>query len=230
VEETNNLLKGFFSSHSISGRALSEAYKKNQQIIKDVEGVSFLYKDICLHQLFEQQAALFPEAIALAQGDFQLSYEELNQKANYLAHHLLDRGIGPEVRVGICLKRSPEMILALLAILKAGGAYVPLDVDLPQSRLLYQIQDSQIALLLTQKQMAETLGDVFDQLLCLDHFWDQLHQVLRASLRALCVRIRVSGIIFDGYCKRFLWLPMTAFCNEPRSVLMRLDLKFSGRY
>ncbi|MGH2510528.1 MAG: amino acid adenylation domain-containing protein, partial [Ktedonobacteraceae bacterium] len=82
-------------------------------------------------------------------------------------------GVGPEVRVGVCLHRSLEMILAFLAILKAGGAYVPLDVALPRSRLQYQVQDAHIALLLTQQHMVEVLGDVCDHLLYLDGFWDR---------------------------------------------------------
>ncbi|GHO64158.1 hypothetical protein KSC_030500 [Ktedonobacter sp. SOSP1-52] len=202
-----------------------------------------LYEDICLHQLFEQQSALFPEAIALAQGDFQLSYGELNRKANYLARHLLDRGIGPEVRVGICLDRSPEMILALLAVLKAGGAYVPLDAVLPLARLQYQIQDSQIALLLTQKQIAAALGDVFDQLLCLDHFWDQRGEDTEQNSTSLVSPDNLIYIIYtsgstgqpkgvmcthSSLSNHFRWLLQTFPLAPDDRVLQRTSISFDA--
>src|SRR5207244_10027888 len=87
----------------------------------------FASADSCIHQLFERQAARTPEALALAGGEERLTYRELNERANRLAHHLVERGVGPEVLVAVCLERSPQAIVALLAILKAGGAYVPLD-------------------------------------------------------------------------------------------------------
>lgn len=95
--------------------------RKGLDRAKKTDGLAMFPEHICLHRFFEQRVALAPEAVALAQGDFQLSYGELNRRANQLAHHLSALGVGPEVRVGVCLNRSPEMILALLAVLKAGG-------------------------------------------------------------------------------------------------------------
>ena len=89
------------------------------------------YPDICTHSLFEKQVNQTPSAVALKWSDQTLSYIELNQRANQLAHYLQDLGVKPGILVGICLERSPEMIIALLAILKAGGAYVPLDQGEP---------------------------------------------------------------------------------------------------
>ena len=91
--------------------------------------------DLCVHQLFEQQVERTPEATALIFEDQELTYSELNARANQLAHHLIDLGVGPEVIVGVCLERSVALIVALLAILKAGGAYLPLDPSWPHERL-----------------------------------------------------------------------------------------------
>ncbi|SHN30776.1 amino acid adenylation domain-containing protein [Pseudomonas asturiensis] len=111
----------------------------------------------CAHQRFEAQAARTPQAIALSLGAEQLSYEQLNRRANQLAHKLREQGVGPDVRVGLSAERSLDMIVGLLAILKAGGAYVPLDPDYPQDRLSFLMQDSGIELLLTQAAVLDRL-------------------------------------------------------------------------
>ncbi|WP_213764828.1 non-ribosomal peptide synthetase [Caballeronia sp. dw_19] len=110
-----------------------------------------------VHRLFERHAIKTPDAPALLFGDEVLSYRELDQRANQLAHRLVKLGVGPEVKVGIGLERSIEMVVGLLAILKAGGAYVPLDPDYPPERLAYMIGDSGVELLLTQRAISERL-------------------------------------------------------------------------
>ncbi len=109
-------------------------------------------QEICIHQLFEQQALNHPNQVATHFDGTELSYRELNQKANQLAGFLKKKGVGPEVLVGICLDRSHEMIIGLLAILKAGGAYVPLDKSFPRKRLKTIIEDAQIEVILTQHE------------------------------------------------------------------------------
>ena len=121
----------------------------------------------CAHQIIEAQAERAPQAIALSIGGESLSYEQLNQRANRLAHKLRAQGVGPEVRVGLAVERGFEMIIGLLAILKAGGAYVPLDPDSPSARLGYLLEDSGIALLLTQAEVRTRLS-VPSQVLCLE--------------------------------------------------------------
>ncbi|WP_190285780.1 non-ribosomal peptide synthetase [Montanilutibacter psychrotolerans] len=118
--------------------------------------------DVCIHELFERQAVAAPHAIAVEQGDERLSYQELNERANRLARHLRELGVVPEERVAICLQRSAEMLVAILAVLKAGGAYVPLDPSYPQERLDYMLQDSQPRVLLTQAglEVARKLASV----------------------------------------------------------------------
>ena len=111
--------------------------------------------DVCVHQLFEAQAESTPDAVALVFEQESLTYVELNRRANRLAHHLRRLGIGPEVRVGICVERSVEMIVGLFGILKAGGAYVPLDPKYPHERLAFMLEDSGARVLLTQESLQE---------------------------------------------------------------------------
>ena len=110
-----------------------------------------------VHRLIERQARVHPEAVALLFGDEALTYAELNARANRLAHRLIALGVGPEVKVGIAVERSIEMVVGLLAILKAGGAYVPLDPEYPADRLAYMVEDSGIGLLLTQSAVKDRL-------------------------------------------------------------------------
>ena len=111
----------------------------------------------CLHELFEQQAAARPDAVAVIFENRSISYGELNQRANRLARYLMRLEVGPEVLVGICVERSIEMVVGLLGALKAGGAYVPLDPSYPSERLAYMIQDSRLPLLVTQETLSERL-------------------------------------------------------------------------
>jgi aspartate racemase len=111
--------------------------------------------DTCIHQLFEAQVERTPNAIAVVFENEQLTYQQLNHRANQLAHHLQKWGVKPEVTVGICLERSLEMLVALLAILKAGGAYIPLDPTYPQERLAFMLEDSLLSLLLTTSKIIQ---------------------------------------------------------------------------
>jgi amino acid adenylation domain-containing protein len=145
-----------------------------------------------LSQLVEAQAARSPEAIALVfpdgDGSFQITYEHLNAKANQLAYYLRSLGVGPDRRVGVCLERSGEMVVALLAVLKAGGAYVPLDPAYPVERLAFLLDDSQAPVLLTHSHLLERLagmgsgGRVAREhtspflTLCLDTEWETINQ------------------------------------------------------
>ncbi|MGZ7457996.1 non-ribosomal peptide synthase/polyketide synthase [Pseudomonas sp. Ma2-10] len=112
---------------------------------------------LCVHQLIEAQAVARPDATALIFNDLELSFDQLNRRANQLAHRLRALGIGPEVRVGLAMQRTPAMIIGLLAILKAGGAYVPLDPAYPAERLRYLMEDSAITLLISQSWLREKL-------------------------------------------------------------------------
>ncbi|MBW8843377.1 MAG: amino acid adenylation domain-containing protein, partial [Burkholderiales bacterium] len=122
--------------------------------------------ELCIHQLFEQQARLRPEAIALVFEHEQLSYAALNARANQLAHHLLSLGVLPDTRVAICLPRSTEMVVALLATLKAGAAYVPLDPAYPAHRLAFMLEDSSPLVLLTDAEGQRALPALSGMRVC----------------------------------------------------------------
>lgn len=124
--------------------------------------------DLCLHQLFEQAAERQPDHPALRNGERCLSYGELNARSNQLAHFLRAQGAGPDVRVGLCVTRSVEMVVGLLAILKAGSAYVPLDPDYPQERLSFLITDSQSPILLTQEHLLPRLPETHAAVFCFE--------------------------------------------------------------
>src|SRR5258708_23703598 len=111
----------------------------------------------CVHELFEAQVARTPDAVAAEFQGKQLTYRELNARANQLAHYLGKQGVGPEVLVGVCVERSFEMLVSILAVLKAGAAYVPLDPTYPSERIAFMIEDAGLSLLLTQARVATRL-------------------------------------------------------------------------
>lgn len=122
----------------------------------------------CVHELFEAQVRKSPDAIAAIFEGSHLTYAELNARANQLAHFLRASSVGPEVLVGVCLERSPDMAVALLAILKAGGAYVPLDPDYPRERLAFIMEDSRPAIVLTVTSLIDRFADPGIPVVCLD--------------------------------------------------------------
>ncbi|MES2818300.1 MAG: amino acid adenylation domain-containing protein, partial [Pseudomonadota bacterium] len=137
-------------------------------------------RDQLIHGLFEQQVARSPDACALSDDAGQrLSYAALNHQANQLAHHLIERGVGPDQRVAVCLKRSPEMVVALLAILKAGGAYVPIDPDLPAVRRNFMLHDSAPIAVLTDNHLLEAVQGLNLPVLVLDRNSPDMARIAR---------------------------------------------------
>lgn len=152
---------------------LTEA--ERYQLLVEWNGTQAQYPlEQCIHQLFEAQVEKTPDAVAVVFEDKQLTYRELNERANQLAHYLKKLGVKPDVLVGICVERSWEMLVGLLGILKAGGAYVPLDPAYPQERLAFMLSDSQMPILLTQQQLLERLPDYQAYVICLDTDWETI--------------------------------------------------------
>ncbi len=134
---------------------------ERQQLISDWNSTSEEYESqLCVHHLFQRQAAATPEAIAVAFEDQQLTYAQLNERSNQLARYLRALGVGPEILVGIFIDRSIEMVVGLLGILKAGAAYVPLDPAFPKERLAFMIADSRVKVLVTTENLAQELPAV----------------------------------------------------------------------
>ena len=131
-------------------------------------------RDKCIHQLFEEQAAQTPQAIAVVIGERCVTYAELNARTNQLAVYLQNLGVGPETLVGLCVDRSLDTVAGLLGILKAGGAYLPLDPAHPKERLSLILQDAGAALLLTHEHVALNLEGVEPRVVCLDSDWPMI--------------------------------------------------------
>ncbi|WP_414587519.1 amino acid adenylation domain-containing protein [Scytonema sp. PCC 10023] len=139
-------------------------------------------QDKCIHQLFEEQVELTPDAVAVVFDNQQLTYRELNCRANQLAHYLKSLGLGADVLVGICVERSLEMVVGLLGILKAGGAYVPLDPEYPKERLAFMLSDTQVSVLLTQRRLVNELFEQEPRLVCFDTDGDAIARESQENL------------------------------------------------
>jgi len=150
---------------------------ERQQLLVEWNDTQVDYpKHLCIHQLFEAQVQQTPDAVAVVFEDEQLTYGELNCRANQLAHHLGSLDVGPDSLVGICVERSLKMIVGLLGILKAGAAYVPLDPSYPQERLAFMLKDAPVPILLTQQQLVEKLPEHQARVVCLDTEWEAMAQ------------------------------------------------------
>jgi amino acid adenylation domain-containing protein len=128
-------------------------------------------REQCVQQLFEAQVSRSPDSVAFVYENQQLTYGELNARANQLAHYLCRLGVGNEIPVGICMERSWEMVVAVLGVLKAGGAYVPLDPSHPRTRLAFVMEDAGISVLLTQERLVADLPEIGARVVCFDSEW-----------------------------------------------------------
>lgn len=173
--------------------------EEHQQVLVTWNDTSIEYsKALCIHQLFEAQAHLTPNAIAVTIESECLTYEELNKRANQLAHHLRLYQIGPEVAVTIFLEHSLDMMVAILGVLKAGGAYVPLDSTYPKERLVTILQIIQSPFVITQKKFAQQIASQVADLICLDSEWDIISQSSTQNLTNLCSPENLAYIIFTS--------------------------------
>lgn len=162
------------------GQRLSDlplmSYTEHLQLLQARALPQIQIPDQCIHQLFEAQAERSPDAVAVVFGDLQLTYRELNARANQLAHYLQHLGVGPDKLVGLCVERSLEMVVGLFAVLKAGGAYVPLDPSYPQERLTWMLEDAQVTVLLTQRSLASRPAASGIRVVCQDQDRDACTQ------------------------------------------------------
>jgi amino acid adenylation domain-containing protein len=195
----------------------------------------------CIHELIAYQVMMTPNAVAVEYEKEEMSYAELNRRANQLGHYLRKQGVGPETRVGICLERSFEMIIGLLGILKAGGAYLPLDPDYPPDRLRYVLQDGNISVLLIQEQFRSKFVGYARKVVALDEQWADIavesatNPENITNLENLVYVIYTSGStgqpkgamnIHAGLCNRLLWMQRQYGLNESDRVLQKTAFTF----
>ncbi len=195
----------------------------------------------CLHHLIEEQVEKTPDAIAVVFANKKLTYRELNNSANQLAHYLQFLGIKAEERVCICLERSIEMVVGLLGILKAGGAYVPVDPNYPLERLNFLLEDSQAPLLLTQQNILTKLPTYQGQVICLDSDWEKIEKYSKNNPNTKIIPDNLAYIIYTsgstgkpkgamnthrGICNRLLWMQKVYQLTVSDAVLQKTPFSF----
>lgn len=177
LEQYQSLLEGIVANPEHRVSELPLLTQAAQQLLVEWNQTHREYSTKqCVHQLFAAQVELTPDAVAIQQSGQHLTYRELNDRANKIAHYLQSLGVKPETLVGICVERTIEMIVGLLGILKAGGAYVPLDPAYPKERLAYILEDTQLGILLTQERFHAKLPDQARKTICLDTDWSVIAQ------------------------------------------------------
>jgi amino acid adenylation domain-containing protein/non-ribosomal peptide synthase protein (TIGR01720 family) len=183
VGHFQTLLKGIVANPQQTVRELPllTESEKQQLLVEWNQTQQDYPQNLCIHQLFEAWVEQTPDAIALIFKGEQLTYRELNSKANQLANYLQTLGVKPETLVGICIEPSLEMIVGILGILKAAGAYVPIDPTYPSERIAYMLDDSQLAVLLTQEKLVTSLPQHQAQVICLDSDWKEISTESKSS-------------------------------------------------
>jgi amino acid adenylation domain-containing protein/non-ribosomal peptide synthase protein (TIGR01720 family) len=201
--------------------------------------------DTCIHHVFEEQARAYPLRVAVEFEGEALTYDELNEQVNRLAHHLRTLGVGPEVLVGICLQRSIQMVVGLLGILKSGGAYVPIEPSLPCDRLSFMLSDSGISVVISQTQFLEPLNARASSkpltIVCLDRdsdliethpTTDPVRQETPANLAYLIYTSGSTGkpkgaiINHESVYNRLLWMQSAHPLNAEDRVLQKTPFSF----
>ncbi|GET41100.1 amino acid adenylation [Microseira wollei NIES-4236] len=224
--------------------------RERHQLLVEWNNTEVDYKsDVCLHQLFEAQVEKTPDAVAVIFEKEQLTYRELNQKADRLAQYLETLGVKPEVMVGICIERSREMVVGILGILKAGGAYVPIDPTYPQERLAFMVEDASVPVLLTQERLLEILPEHKAVVVCLDKDWETKVEIEntiqnphsqagaweRVNPENLAYVIYTSGSTgkpkgamntHKGICNRLLWMQDAYQLTSSDRVLQKTPFSF----
>jgi amino acid adenylation domain-containing protein len=194
------LLSGIVANSDlhISMLPLLTEKERHQQLVEWNDTGTDYPNDCCLHQLFEVNEKKRPNAVALIFKEKQVTYSELNRRANQLAHHLRSLGVSPEVRVGICVERSVEMVVAILGTLKAGGAYVPLDPTYPRERLAFMLEDAKVSVLLTQQPLLAGLPEHRATVACLDTGWEVISRESGDSAKSEVTVENLAYVIYTS--------------------------------
>ncbi len=216
--------------------------KERHQVLVEWNATKSEFPDrVCLHQLIEAQVERTPDTMALRFEGQSRTYRQLNSEANQLAHILQAEGVGPDTLVGVCMERSLEMVMALLAILKAGGAYVPIDPTYPRERLNYMIEDSCTSVLLTQSHLREQLPQDSVKVICIDRGWNanltgnEKNPASAVQPDNLIYMIYTSGStgkpkgvmnIHRAVCNRLHWMQQAYQLSSEDRVLQKTPFSF----
>jgi amino acid adenylation domain-containing protein len=219
---------------------LTEAERRQLLVVWNATQVDY-HGDHCLHYLFERQVERTPDATALVFEDQQLTYMELNCRANQLARYLQKLGVGPEITVGIFMERSFEMVIAIYGIIKAGGAYVPLDPEHPSERLLFMADDTQVPVVLTQEHLAAKFPQREAAVVCLDSAWSDIAKEDAQNIAGGATSGNLAYVIYTsgstgmpkgvmnvhrGICNRLLWMQDAYQLTSGDRVLQKTPYSF----
>lgn len=204
-------------------------------------GVDYSQKHMCLHQIIEHQVMQTPDAPAVIFEEKQLTYKELDQRANQLANYLRKLDVRPETLVGICMERSLEMVVGLLGVLKAGGAYVPLDPTYPPDRIVFMMNDANLPLLLTQRKLLNILPEFRGTMVCLDSDWEILDKESHRAEDSGVTKENLAYMIYtsgstgkpkgvmnthQGIVNRLLWMQEEYQLNRDDRILQKTPFSF----
>jgi len=199
IQHWQNLLAGACENPAkpVSQIPILSAGEKDR-IVYEWNRTDAAYPNSCIHTLFERQAAKTPDLTAVVFQGKTLSYRQLNERANQVAHFLRKRGVGAETLVGICMKRTPEMVVGLLGIWKAGGAYVPLDPAYPQDRLSFMMKDSAAKFLLTSDDLKHLFPSASDKTILLDSDWEQIAKESSANPEPVAAPSNLAYVMYTS--------------------------------
>ncbi len=209
LEEFEVLLAGIVANPDQLISRLPILPETEQQLLNDWNATDVAYPETSsIHEMFEKQVERSPDVIAVVfvdarsaasrRVDKQLTYRDLNQQANKIAHYLRTLGVGSEVLVGICVERSLEMVVSLLGILKAGGAYLPLDPALPKESLAFRLQDAQVPILLTQKELLKPEDTQVQTVVYLDADWELIAQESSANPKSEVIPENLAYVLYTS--------------------------------
>lgn len=209
--------------------------EERRQLIEGFNATQTFYpQERLVHELFEEQVERGPEAVAVMCGDQQLTYEELNGRANQLARYLRKQGIGPDCLVGLCVERSVEMLIGMLGILKAGGAYVPLDPNYPFERLAYMLKDAAPQIVLTQEELTQRLP-VLQKVISLDASWSEIAEESQANVDRQLLGLESTNLAYVIYTSgstgapKGVLLEHSGLRNLAHMQRQRLDVRAESR-
>ena len=217
----------------ISSLTLLTQFEQQQLLLEWNQTQTDYCQDQCIPDLFEEQVARTPDAVAVVYENQQLTYQELNCRANQLAHYLQSLGVSADVLVGICVERSIEMVVGLLGILKAGGAYVPLDPEYPTERLNFMLQDAQARVLLTQQHLVDNkLLEHQEKLICLDEVWSEILQNKQDNPIKVIAASNLANVIYTSGSTgkpKGVMVEHRGLCNLAQAQIQTFDLHSDSR-
>src|SRR5262249_51814068 len=237
-----NLLEGVAADAGMRLSDLSLLTETERQSLLEWNSTHAEYRqDESLHELIEEQVRRTPEAIAVRFEQEELTYHEINARANKLARFLWTHGVRHETPVGICVERSLEMVVGLLGILKSGGAFAPLDPAYPRERLAFMLEEASVPVLLTQGRLLESLPDHGAQVICLDADWGMISSESDEDLGADLSPDNLAYVIFTsgstgrpkgamntqrGICNRLQWMQDAYGLGLTDRVLQKTPFSF----